>query len=165
MVFFLRLNMIFSDGKYDESSLSHKETPGGSSLFQLIAVHATFQRLQFKSIFGCFVSPRWTEGSANHSRATLHWRSQSSSLCWTTWCLRSSHTSECRHISADPSCTGTNRVGAHILFLSIRQQGILWTRLDEERQKWEDTVHHENDEALQWCTLESAKLFHYASWF
>ena len=31
--------MILSEGKYADSSLSQKDTPGGSSLFQRMAIH------------------------------------------------------------------------------------------------------------------------------
>lgn len=31
-------------------------------------------------------------------------------------------------------------------------QGVLWSRLDEERQERENSVHHENHQAFQQCT-------------
>lgn len=55
------------------------------------------------------------------------------------------------------------RTNSNFFFLL---QGILWTRLDEEWQKREDTIYHENNKALQWCMFQTKILlcnFHWLS--
>lgn len=54
----------------------------------------------------------------------------------------------------------TDRFSVHFSF-SICYQGILWTRLDEEWQKWEDAIHHENNKAFQWCMFQSTSPLHF----
>lgn len=46
---------------------------------------------------------------------------------------------------------------ASLLLCWFASQGILWPRLDEEWQKWENAVYHEDNEALQWRTLQSKR--------
>lgn len=101
------------------------------------------------------MSFRWEEGKLRPSRITQQWKLQSSSLCWTTWCSRSFHTSECHH-TTQPGSTNTP-IHASLLLSWFASQGILWPRLDEEWQKWEDAVYHEDNEALQWRTLQSKR--------
>lgn len=101
------------------------------------------------------MSFRWEEGKLRPSRITQQWKLQSSSRCWTTWCSRSFHTSECHH-TTQPGSTNTP-IHASLLLSWFASQGILWPRLDEEWQKWEDAVYHEDNEALQWRTLQSKR--------
>ncbi len=88
------------------------------------------------------------EGKLIHLRATQRWRSQSSSLCWTTWCLRSSHTSEWHHISPVHVCGEKNTQtssaltvsfshSVHLAGSSLDKAGWKMTKTRRRRTSWE----------------------------
>lgn len=86
-------------------------------------------------------------GRLNPLRTTPHWRSRNSSLCWTTWCLRSSHTSEWHHISAPQSLVKKTCTYPEFTFLfhesiylpgnSLDKAGWRMTKTRRHHTSWE----------------------------